>query len=303
MAEAKTATAGIDSATVSAIIVNFNAGDHLRIAVQSLLRQDPPPGEIIVVDNRSRDDSLARLRAAVADTRVRIVALERNTGFASACNEGIRLAARGDVLLMNPDCDMPAGTLKRLVAALDAHPGAGMAGPRTVNPDGSEQRGARREIPTPGRVFARFLGLHRLMPRHPRFRDFNQVDQPLPDRPVAVPAISGSCFLARRVAIDRVGLLDSARFFMHFEDLDWCLRFTQMGFEVLFVPDAIVRHVGGVSSATRPVRVELYKHVSWVRFLRKHFTAYYPSAFMALVVALVFARFGLVAAGKLFGRK
>lgn len=303
MAEAKITTDGVAAAPVSAIIVNFNTGDYLRAAVASLLRQEPPPAEIIVVDNCSRDNSLATLRAAHASDRIRILRLDRNMGFAYACNEGIRLAASEHVLLMNPDCEMPQGTLKRLLEVLDEHPAAGMAGPCTVNPDGTEQRGSRREIPTPWRIFAYTFRLHRLMPAHPRFRDFNQAEQPLPDRPIAVPAVSGSCILVRRTAIDRIGLLDSERFFMHFEDLDWCLRFTQSGFLVLFVPNVTVRHVGGVSSASRPVRVELYKHVSLVRFLRKHFTAYYPSAFMAIVVALVFTRFAVIAAGKLLGRK
>lgn len=302
MASEKITTDGSAPLPISAIIVNFNAGDYLRAAAASLLQQEPPPAEIIVVDNGSRDDSLGKLRAARLE-RVRILEIGRNTGFAYACNEGIRVAASEHVLLMNPDCEMPQGTLTRLLGVLEKHPTAGMAGPRTVNPDGTEQRGSRRDIPTPWRIFAYTFRLHRLMPRHPRFRDFNQAEQPLPDRPVAVPAISGACILVRRAAIDRVGLLDSERFFLHFEDLDWCLRFTQTGFEVLFVPDVTVRHVGGISSASRPVRVELYKHVSLVRFLRKHFTAYYPSAFMAMVVALVFTRFAFVAAGKLLRRK
>jgi GT2 family glycosyltransferase len=114
---------------------------------------------------------------------------------------------------------------------------------------------------------------------------------PLPDKPIGVQAISGACMLVRRAAIDEVGLMDAERFFLHFEDLDWCLRFTNAGREVLFVPDAVVEHVQGVSSAHNLLRAEFHKHRSLIRFLRKHFAIYYPSSFMAAVAALVAIRF------------
>ena len=290
---------------ISIVIVNYNSGAYLAAAAASILRQDHPASELIVVDNRSTDDSLAALRAldVPASLDLRIVEQPRNYGFAHGCNAGIAAVRGSFVLLLNPDCEMRPDALGRLAAALKAHPEAGMAGPRLVNPDGSEQRGGRRDVPNPWQIFCFVMQFHRLMPRHPRFRDFNRLGDPLPKGPTEVQAISGACMLVRRAAIDSIGLLDEERFFLHFEDLDWCLRFTGAGEKVLFVPDAVVEHIQGGSSGRHPLRVEFHKHRSLIRFLRKHFTAFYPSSFMAVVAALVAARFCLVALGIAVGRR
>ncbi len=284
------------SSSVSVVIVNYNAGRYLAQAVDSVAFQVPAASELIVVDNGSTDGSLAGIAGAADSLPVRTIELGSNTGFANACNVGIGEASGDMVLLLNPDCRIRPGALAALIAGLDAHSDAGMAGPCLVNADGSEQRGGRRDVPNPWQIFCFIMQLHRLMPRHPRFRDFNRAGDPLPKQPVAVQAISGACMLVRRSAIDRIGLMDAERFFLHFEDLDWCLRLTQAGEEVLFVPDAVVEHVQGVCGAGRAVRVEWHKHRSLTRFLRKHFAAFYPSSFMAILSALVALRFVWIAA-------
>ena len=289
---AEDAAGGVDD-LISVVIVNFNAGDYLVAAVESVLSQAEVATEVIVVDNASSDDSLASLRGGVPANKVRVIELDDNYGFAHACNAGITVSRGTSVLLLNPDCRMHAGSLALLKWMVQERPDVGMTGPLIVNPDGSEQRGCRRDIPNPWQIFCVAFGLHRLMPDHPRFRDYAYDAAVLPDRPSEVPAISGACMLVRRAAIDAVGHLDSG-YFLHFEDLDWCLRFQSAGFKILFVPGAVVEHTQGVCSRTRPIRVEAHKHRSLVRFLRKNFTAYYPSSFMAVVSALVLARFASV---------
>jgi len=278
---------------VSVVIVNFNAGDYLAAAVESVLAQTEVATEVIVVDNASADGSVEALRTRVPADRVRIIVLDDNYGFAHACNAGITVSRGSSVLLLNPDCRMHAGSLALLRWMIQERPDVGMTGPLIVNPDGSEQRGCRRDIPNPWQIICVAFGLHRLMPDHPRFRDYAYDAAILPDRPAEVPAISGACMLVRRAAIDAVGHLDSG-YFLHFEDLDWCMRFQSAGLKILFVPGAVVEHTQGVCSRSRPIRVEAYKHRSLVRFLRKNFTAYYPSSFMAVVSALVLARFASV---------
>lgn len=283
--------AGSSAATklVSVVIVNFNAGDYLRRAVESVLDQQYPSLEVIVVDNHSTDGSTDWYRQQTqSDPRLQFIPLESNTGFANASNHGIHRAGGRYLLFLNPDCRMFPGTLDALLRAIDAD--AGMVGPRIVNPDGSEQRGARRDIPTPWQIFCVTLQLHKMMPQHPRFRSFNRHLEPLPDAPEVVPAISGACMLVTRSAVSRVGTMDG-EFFLHFEDLDWCMRFNDAKEKILFAPAAVVEHTRGVCSAKRPVRAEYHKHRSLIRFLRKHFTAYYPSSFMALVAVMVSVRF------------
>ena len=276
---------------ISVIIVNFNAGDYLRAAVDSVIAQDGIRAEIIIVDNASTDGSIAHLRAGLADTdRFRLIEIDGNIGFARACNVGIQAAQGNTLLLVNPDCRLFPGAVATLRDALDADDGNGMVGPRILNPDGSEQRGARRDIPNPWQIFCVVLQLHRLMPNHPRFRGFNRHGEPLPDKPAEVQAVSGACMMVRRETISAVGTLDGD-YFLHFEDLDWCLRINAAGRRIFFVPEAIVEHTQGVCGAKTPFRVEYHKHRSLIRFLQKHFAQFYPSSFMALVALLVMVRF------------
>jgi hypothetical protein len=279
---------------ISVVIVNFNAGDYLRAAVDSVKAQAGNRCEIIVVDNDSHDHSLDRLDEVWEDSAtLRVIALDENIGFARACNLGMQNARGRQILFMNPDCRLLPEALSHLLAALHSAESIGMVGARLINPDGSEQQGARRDVPNPWQIFCAVLQLHRLMPRHPRFRSFNLDREPLPDRPVTVQAVSGACMMVKRDAISAVGTMDS-EYFLHFEDLDWCLRFNAAEWQILFVPEAVAEHTHGVCSAHAPMRVEYHKHRSLIRFLRKHFTTYYPSSFMALVAGLVTLRFAVL---------
>jgi GT2 family glycosyltransferase len=165
-----------------------------------------------------------------------------------------------------------------------------------MNGDGSEQGGGRRAVPTPWRSFVRAFGLYRFASRWPDlFYDFHLHTQPLPEVPVEVEAISGACMLVRREAVEDVGLWDEG-YFLHCEDLDWCMRFREKGWKILFVPDARINHALGACSRSRRVFVEWHKHKGMVRFYGKFFRHQYPGALMWLVTLGVWVRFGLAAA-------
>mgnify|MGYP003625748168 CR=1 FL=1 len=290
------------SPQVSVVIVNFETGDLLSEVVATLFASDTQPLECIVIDNASRDDSIETLRQRVDDPRVKILAMPTNLGFAAGCNQGISHSVGDYVLILNPDCLLQDDVIGQLVSALEENENAGAAGPLILNLDGSEQRGCRRNIPTPWQIFCVGTGLYRLMPQHPRFRSFNQTGSNLPEDNVVVQGISGACMLITRTAIERVGVFDE-RYFMHFEDLDWCMRAGESGREIVFVPDAVAVHVGGVSGRGRPYRVEAYKHASLIRFVRSNFAQYYPSAFVACVSAIVYMRLcALILRMMVFGR-
>lgn len=283
---------------VSVVIVNFNAGAFLSDAVASVFAQSVQPVECIVVDNASRDDSIAVLQARVSDPRLKILEQESNLGFAAGCNRGIARARGALVLLLNPDCFLQEDSLERMIAVLAENEDAGAVGPLILNMDGTEQRGCRRDIPTPWQIFCVGVGLHRLMPNHPRFRSFNQLGAELPDEVIQVQSVSGACILIRHETIEQVGLLDE-RYFLHFEDLDWCMRAGESGHEIFFEPEAVAHHVGGISSRQLPIRVEAHKHASLIRFVRGNFAQYYPSAFILFVALIVYARFLAVVVGLL----
>ncbi len=293
------------SAVISTIMVNYNAGELLRHCVDSLLLC-PLEIEIIVVDNASTDGSLEALQGLPG---VQIIKNPVNVGFAAACNHGADVASAPFLLFLNPDCCFEPGTLVDLLEAMAIDARVGMAGGLLINSDGSEQAGGRRAIPTPWRSFVRAFGMACLSDRWPRlFFDFHLHKQPLPNQAIEVEAISGACMLVKREAIDDVGLWDEG-YFLHCEDLDWCMRFSQHGWKILFVPTARITHALGVCSRSRPIFVEWHKHKGMMRFYHKFFRHQYPGVLMGLVTIGVWLRFALLAAyysgkhiGKALGR-
>ena len=282
------------AAAVDVIVVNYNAGGLLVDCVRSLLIDEVH--QIIVVDNRSSDDSVARLEGlSVAASTLKIIRNDRNLGFSAACNIGALASTADYLLFFNPDATLDSQALSRMLAVFDDDERVGMVGGMLCNPDGSEQPGGRRTFPTPGRAFFRAFGLSWLQRVSPRlFPDFLLHQSPLPAKAVAVEAISGACMLVKRAAIDDVGLWDEA-YFLHCEDLDWCMRFSQKGWRVMFVPGARVLHVWGGCSRSRPIFVEWHKHHGMLRFYRKFYRQRYPGLLWWLVVAGVWLRFTMLA--------
>jgi len=276
---------------ISAIVVNYNSGSFLRHCVDSLINC-PLEIEIIIVDNASRDGSLEGLAAL---PNVKIINNPVNVGFSAACNIGLRVASAPFLLFLNPDCSFAPGTLTTLLNTLRRDTHTGMVGALLTNPDGSEQAGGRRAIPTPWRSFVRGFGLSRFENRWPRlFFDFHLHKQPLPLHAVEVEAISGACMLVKREAMLDVGEWDES-YFLHCEDLDWCMRFRQKGWKILFDPTTRINHALGICSRSRPVFVEWNKHKGMMTFYRKFFSQQYPLGLMLVVGAGVWLRFALVA--------
>ncbi len=279
---------------VSVVIVNYNSGPLLVDTVAAVLATSVI-SEIFVSDNGSTDGSLAGLRRIFSNSpKVHIVENGRNMGFSRACNIAVKRASGDFLLFLNPDCIVQPDTLDIMLKAMTALPMVGMAGCLIRNPDNSEQAGCRRAVPTPWRSFVRVFQLNKLFPGHPRFRTFLLHQEPLPDRPASVEAISGAFMLVRRQALEQVGLLDEG-YFLHCEDLDWCMRFRQAGWDILFVPDAEALHYKGSCSSGRRVFIEWHKHKGMVRFYRKFFRHQYPLPLMVVVVAAIWLRFSALA--------
>lgn len=282
----------ITPSPITTIIVNYNAGSVLVECIVAVIEQT---NEVILVDNGSHDQSLAMVEARFAqDARVKVIRNGANLGFSKACNIGARAASQPFLFFLNPDCICGPDSLTRLYRTLLDNPGAGMVGGLLLNPDGSEQAGGRRLTPTPGRTLVRSFGLQRLAKRWPDLLvDFNLHRQPLPAAPITVEAISGACMLVKPEALAQVGLWDEA-YFLHCEDLDWCMRFTRAGWQILFVPDAPFSHAQGTCSKSRPLFVEWHKHKGMSRFYRKFFRRDYPLPLLWLVLSAIWIRFGFI---------
>lgn len=276
---------------VSIIIVNYNAGPLLTRCVHAALEQAL---EVIVVDNASTDSSMEKLMACFhLESRLYLMAAGKNSGFAAGCNIGLDASAQPYILFLNPDCILEKDSLQRMIQVMESDPTIGMAGGYLINPDGSEQGGGRRAIPTPWRAFVRASGLYHLGKYWPQlFFDFHLHKQPLPQTPIEVEAVSGALMLVRREAIKDVGSWDEG-YFLHCEDLDWCMRFKQKNWKIVFVPDAPAIHFKGTCSRTRPFFVAWHKHKGMLRFYRKFFRPQYPGALMALITLGVWFRLGI----------
>jgi len=277
------------SNTVSMVIVNYNAGDLLLKAVESALAQ---VDEVIIIDNASSDNSLILLNKYIYnESNVRIVRNKKNVGFSVACNMGAKISKAPYILFLNPDCILDDGAVNTLKQVLISKKDIGLVGGLLQNPDGTEQAGGRRAIPTPWRSFVRAFGLYRFYSRWPKlFFDFHLHKQTLPDVPVEVEAISGACMLFKREAFDDVGMWDE-NYFLHCEDLDICMRLRQNEWKIVFVPKAKIDHFIGKCSESCPVFVEWHKHKGMIYFYHKFFKHQYPGILMQMVIAGVWLHF------------
>ena len=234
---------------VTAIVVNFNAGDELRVALSSIAEElAGRPWDGFVVDNASRDGSGAiALDFAPAVT---LVANPANVGFGRAVNQALAHARAPFVLIMNPDCRLQPGALTALEAELRRQPQCAIAGPRILDPDGSVQGSARGDPDMLTGVFGRSTALRRRLPWL-RVARRNVVDGSVPAgaSSVVVDWLSGACVLARREALAAAGGFDE-RYFLYWEDADLCRRLRARGYDVRYVPAASAVHRVGHSSKT-----------------------------------------------------
>jgi GT2 family glycosyltransferase len=276
---------------LSQILVNYHSREPLLEVLASL-----PEGaaglqsETIVIDNSPGDGTAEALAAEFPAAR--IIANAENVGYARAVNQGLRATTGAFVLVMNPDCEVPPGAIRTLVDHLRAHPRAGIAGPRIVNPDGTLEYSARA-FPDPFTfLFNRYSLLTRLFPGNPWSRRYLMSDW---DHASVreVDWLSGACMVVRRAAIDEVGPMDEA-FFMFNEDVDWCRRMQRAGWSVFYVPEAMVVHHIGASRKRTANRVILERHRGMIHYFRKH----HPSnpILGAMVGALITLRAWLMVA-------
>jgi GT2 family glycosyltransferase len=264
-------------ARVQGIVVNFNTGDVLLRCIRSVLGQGPDVA-LAVIDNASSDSSADAVADQFGqDSRITLLRNAANPGFACAVNQAARIMneANADYLLiLNPDCELQPGALDALLQALDGDPRADLAGPRVTDRAGQPQRATLRRFPDPWKSFVTFSGLWRLEGRWPLFRGVEWFG-PLPDAVTPAEAVSGACMLVRAAAFREAGGMDEA-YGLHGEDLDLMYRLRQRGGYSLYVPQARVVHLQGLSSRSRPLWVHWQKHRGMQRFFLKFQAPAYP---------------------------
>ncbi len=275
------------------VIVNYNTRELLRRCLETLFASEGVSFRLCVVDNASTDGSAAMVAREFPD--VHLIANEANLGYPAANNQGLRamgfgLGQRGEAryaLLLNPDTELPPDALAKMTAFLDAHPEAGIAGPRLVRPDGSLDLACRRAFPSPEVSFYRLTGLSRLFPHSRRFGRYNLTYLP-EDETAEVDSVVGAYMQVRAEAIAQVGLLDES-FFMYGEDLDWAFRIKAAGWKVYYYPEVTVLHVKRASSRrSGRAQVEFWRAMEI--FYRKHYEAQTPRPVHWLIIAAIRAK-------------
>jgi GT2 family glycosyltransferase len=225
------------TATWWAVVLNWNGRDETLRCLASLQRLAPdPPVAVVVVDNGSRDDSVAAIRAAHPD--VELIENGANLGYAGGCNAGIRHALAREaewIVLLNNDARVADSTFAAFAAAAAAHPRAGALAGKVFFDDGSDR------LWYAGGSVRSWLGYHG------RVRGYGEPDGSRYGRLEPTERATGALMAVSRAAIERVGMLDE-ELFAYVEDLDWSERIRTAGFELLFVPDAIAWHL--VSAST-----------------------------------------------------
>jgi hypothetical protein len=217
--------------------------------------------DTVVVDHGSKDGTLELVRERFPHVRV---VEQENKGLGAGWNRGIRETEGRYVLILNADAWALGDAVEKLADVADNNPRAAIVGPRLRYPDGRLQRSVRG-FPTPWRLATEYLFLRKLAPRSRALNAFYDAGFEH-DRLHEADFVMGAVMLARRTAIDEVGLLDED-FFLFSEETDWCYRFRRAGWRVLFTPAAEFAHVYGAAHEGRMFKENVRGHL---RFIAKH---------------------------------
>jgi len=282
----RASAAGRGAAPVSVIVVSWNARHHLRNCLASIRRECAPlVREVIVVDNDSADGSPEMVEQEFPE--VTLVRAGRNLGFAGGNNLAMERAAGPLLALVNSDVVVHPGCMQRLVEQLDSHPEVALVGPCIVGADARVQ-GTCRRLPSVWNNACRALGLDLLFPGVP-FLSSHEMRHFRHDVRLEPEVVSGCFWMVRKSAVRAVGPLDE-RYFFYMEDVDWCRRFREGGWRLVFLPDARATHFGGGSTANAPIRYSIQYHRSNLTYWDKYHGAAGRAGYRALAVTHHFLR-------------
>lgn len=274
---------------ISIIIVSWNTEDILHNCLKSISEETKNIDyEIIVVDNASTDGSSEMVKKDFP--KVSLIENSNNRGFAAASNQGIAISKGRYVLLLNSDTIILSDAISKTVSFADNNPDAAVVACRVLNPDRSLQPTCFM-FPSVINMVLSSSYLYKLLPGS---RFFGRERMTWWDRKYArdVDVVTGCFMLVRREAIGAVGLLDE-QFFMYGEETDWCYRFKNAGWKVMFTPASEIVHLGNQSAKSHPASMLLQLRGSTLLFMKKHrgpiryaFACVLVSAFFALRVPI-----------------
>jgi N-acetylglucosaminyl-diphospho-decaprenol L-rhamnosyltransferase len=263
---------------VDCVIVAYNSGADLPDCLSSIAEQNGVAvSSTVVVDNASADDSVEVARRCGAS----VVANRVNRGFGPGVNQGVAQGSAKWVLILNPDARLDPDALRTMIVAAESTGDIGCVGPRVVDAAGVEYP-SRRRFPNLW-VAAGHAVLGRVWKGNPATRRYHNAISA--DRSSTVDWVSGCCMVLPRHVWEQVGGFDP-KYFMYLEDVDLCWRLRRAGWRAVWEPAAIVTHLGGRSSRSRPLRSIVHHHLGAARFYWRSAGWHRPITWPVAVVAL-----------------
>ncbi len=255
--------------TLHIVIVNYRSSDYLAGCLSKIPSElDDLAVSVTVVDNNSGEESELELLQTQYES-IQFLFNCQNLGFSRACNQGIKSRDASLYLLLNPDTLINRNALEQCARFLRQNHEAGIASCRILNPDGSDQKASRRNIPTPTSAFLHFTRLQKVFGNRFRIKAYHP-DIPVGTNPAEVEAVSGSFLMFKKEVGESAGWLDED-FFMYGEDLDFCFRAARAGWKSYFLPNASVLHFKRVSSSRAAESANLHFYKAMEIFYRKHY--------------------------------
>ncbi len=254
---------------LSIIIVNWNGKDLLTKCLQCVESTVKKISyETFVVDNASTDGSQDMVRRDFPN--VKLMANTDNVGFAKANNQAMKIAVGRYVLLLNSDAFVKENTLDAMVAFMDEHPDAGMASCKLFYEEGQLQLSCT-SFPTLRTELYITLGLPKLFPKSHEFGRYFYEDWDYNSVRSDIDVILGAFMLARKTAIDAVGMMDES-YFMYSEEVDWCYRFKKKGWKIYFEPKVEAIHLWGGTSKQVKIQMLIQLYRSRIKFFRENYS-------------------------------
>jgi len=254
---------------LSVIIVNYNVKfflEHALLSVQKAIKNIS--AEIIVVDNRSIDGSVAMLHEKFPN--VICIANTENVGFAKANNQAIKLSKGEYVLLLNPDTVVEEDTFEKCIAFMDLHTDAGALGVKMLDGKGNFLPESKRGFPSPSVAFFKAFGLTGLFPHSKVFARY-YLGHLSKNETCEAEVLAGAFMFIRKKVLDEIGLLDET-FFMYGEDIDLSYRIIKAGYKNYYFPETRIIHYKGESTKKGTLNYVRMFYNAMIIFVRKHFS-------------------------------
>ena len=253
---------------ISIIIVSYNVKDYLKKCIQSIIKFSTNTSyEIIIIDNNSKDGSKEMLKKNLSN-KMNLIFNSENLGFAKAVNIGLRHSKGDFLLLVNPDTVFIENIADKLKKYFQENRKVGIVGCKVLNKDQTFQISSRRNFPYLHSLMFKLIGLTKCFPKNKFISSYNMtyLNENIISKNIS---ISGACMMFQKKMIKNIGLFDE-RFFLYFEDTDFCLRAIKAGYEVIYYPKAQIIHHKGSSSKKNITDAKNYFDQSLLKFFKKY---------------------------------